>query len=254
MAQSIYIRPYIQYQASTAILCRAGKDLGATLTGHHDFQLADDVIHKVHVGHYTFYSVSVVKNDKLLQKAQGVFCREYLGGETATSEDVIQVDLRDSDAAVAGGGPEMSAAAFSKLSSSMLVPVGDEVRGEWESKMGEMRAAAAAPNAGFAAGGEEYADYILVQTMLDEVHPGSHEVVDSLFSDLEDQADGDRRHGLLLVKGTHVTQDHQYINPLGLGPVTYSGSARSRIGKGDPLDKAMTIAELNSIQTRLIAV
>ena len=77
------VRPRIRYIASTAILCRSGKDLGETLTGHHDFQLADDVIHKVHVGHYTFYSVAVVKNPKLLQKAEGVFCRSYVDGEDA---------------------------------------------------------------------------------------------------------------------------------------------------------------------------
>ena len=82
-ATTYLVRPRIRYIASTAILCRAGTDLGETLTGHHDFRLADDVIHKVHVGHYTFYSVAVVKNPKLLQKAQGVFCRDYVGGEDA---------------------------------------------------------------------------------------------------------------------------------------------------------------------------
>jgi len=30
--------------------------------GHADFQLTDDVIHKVHVGHYTFYSKTVSTN------------------------------------------------------------------------------------------------------------------------------------------------------------------------------------------------
>ena len=51
------------------------------MTGHHDFQLADDIIHKVHIGHYTFYSVAVVKNNKLFIKARGVFARKYIGGE-----------------------------------------------------------------------------------------------------------------------------------------------------------------------------
>ena len=51
------------------------------MTGHHDFQLADDIIHKVHIGHYTFYSIAVVKNDKLFIKARGVFSRKYMGGE-----------------------------------------------------------------------------------------------------------------------------------------------------------------------------
>jgi hypothetical protein len=62
------------------------------MTGHHDFQLADDVIHKVHVGHYTFYSVAIVKNDKLLIKARGVYATKYLGGEDIG--DVTDVDPR----------------------------------------------------------------------------------------------------------------------------------------------------------------
>jgi len=87
-ADTYWLRPKIQYQASCAILCRAGKDLGCTMTGHHDFQLADDIIHKVHIGHYTFYSVAVVKNDKLFIKARGVFSRKYIGGEGTTNKDL----------------------------------------------------------------------------------------------------------------------------------------------------------------------
>ena len=51
----IMARPFCTYQMGTAILARGGLELGMTAHGHHDFQLADDVIHKVHVGHYTFY-------------------------------------------------------------------------------------------------------------------------------------------------------------------------------------------------------
>jgi hypothetical protein len=49
--------------------------------GHHDFQLSDDVLHKVHIGHYTFYSKAIVKNSKYMIRAPGVFVREYVGGE-----------------------------------------------------------------------------------------------------------------------------------------------------------------------------
>ena len=78
---TVFLRRGIQYQASSAILCKAGSDLGNTMHGHHDFQLTDDVLHKVHIGHYTFYSKAVVKNPKMMIRAPGVFSRRYLGGE-----------------------------------------------------------------------------------------------------------------------------------------------------------------------------
>ena len=87
------VRPSIQYEASTAILCAAGSELGVTMTGHHDFQLSDDVLHKVHIGHYTFYSIAVVKQPKLMHRAEGVFCRKYLSGENAS---VFKVKLNNS--------------------------------------------------------------------------------------------------------------------------------------------------------------
>ena len=80
---TVILRRGIQYQASSAILCKAGSDLGNTMHGHHDFQLTDDVLHKVHIGHYTFYSKAVVKNPKMMIRAPGVFSRRYLGGENA---------------------------------------------------------------------------------------------------------------------------------------------------------------------------
>lgn len=81
----IFIRENITYQASTALLVRAGSDLGSTMHGHHDFQLGDDPLHKVHVGHYTFYSKAIVKNSKYLIRAPGVFVRKYLRGENESN-------------------------------------------------------------------------------------------------------------------------------------------------------------------------
>jgi len=156
------VRPRIQYQASCAILCRAGKDLGCTMTGHHDFQLADDIIHKVHIGHYTFYSIAVVKNDKLFIKARGVFSRKYLGGE--------------------GNDP--------------VITKGNYV---------------------------------------------DNPTADTLFSDISD-AD-DQRSGLL-VGGTYVAREGSYINPLGFGPYTYQGCKAGREGKGMPLRREKTVADI----------
>jgi len=82
----LFIRENIKYRASSAILCRAGNELGNTMHGHHDFQLSDDVLHKVHIGHYTFYSKAIVKNAKYMIRAPGVFVREYVSGEDEVTE------------------------------------------------------------------------------------------------------------------------------------------------------------------------
>jgi len=80
-------RPFMTYEMASAVLLKGGKDLGATFHGHHDFQLTDDVLHKVHIGHYTFYSKSVVKNPKMYCIAEDIFSQGYLGGEGTTFLD-----------------------------------------------------------------------------------------------------------------------------------------------------------------------
>ena len=77
----LLVRPFMRYDMCSGILCKSGADLGQTFMGHADFQLTDDVIHKVHVGHYTFYSKSVVHNDKLYTIAEDIFAAGYKGGE-----------------------------------------------------------------------------------------------------------------------------------------------------------------------------
>ena len=89
---------------STAILLKGGEELGQTLHGHHDFQLTDDVIHKTHIGHYTFYSKSVVRDPKLMYLAEDVYCSGYVGGETTTfvkrGEDISREDIGVSSASL----------------------------------------------------------------------------------------------------------------------------------------------------------
>lgn len=93
-AASIFLRRGIQYRASTAILCKAGPDLGNLMHGFHDFQLSDDVLHKVHIGHYTFYSKAIVKNPKMMIRAPGVFAREYIKGEDRGVVNLTDLDQR----------------------------------------------------------------------------------------------------------------------------------------------------------------
>lgn len=77
----ILFRPFQTYRMSSAILAAGGKELGETFHGHHDFQLSDDVIRKVHVGHYTHSSKSVVKRPKRYAIAEDVFAQGYVSGE-----------------------------------------------------------------------------------------------------------------------------------------------------------------------------
>jgi hypothetical protein len=75
------VRPFMTYNMASAILMKGGLETGFTAHGHHDFMLTDDVIHKVHIGHYTFYHKSVVKQPKNIVIAEDIFAHSYVSGE-----------------------------------------------------------------------------------------------------------------------------------------------------------------------------
>lgn len=75
------MRPFIRYDMCSGILAAAGSDLGQTFMGHADFQLTDDIIHKTHIGHYTFYSKTIIHNEKKYTIAEDIFAAGYKGGE-----------------------------------------------------------------------------------------------------------------------------------------------------------------------------
>jgi len=77
----LIFRPHQTYNMASAILAKGGSELGSTFHGHHDFMLSDDIIRKVHVGHYTFYSKSVVKRPKNYVIIEDIFAQGYVGGE-----------------------------------------------------------------------------------------------------------------------------------------------------------------------------
>lgn len=93
----LIFRPFQTYRMSSAILAAGGSDLGSTFHGHHDFQLSDDIIRKVHVGHYTHYSKSVVKNPKRYAIAEDVFAQGYVSGEGIEffSEETLKAACQD---------------------------------------------------------------------------------------------------------------------------------------------------------------
>ena len=76
----LLFRPAQTFRMASCILAKGGSDLGSTYHGHHDFMLSDDVVRKVHVGHYTFYSKSVVKRPKNYIIVENVFSQGYVGG------------------------------------------------------------------------------------------------------------------------------------------------------------------------------
>lgn len=94
----LLFRPRMTYRMGTAILLKGGEELGQTLHGHHDFQLTDDVIHKTHIGHYTFYSKSVVREPKNMYIAEDVYCAGYNGGENTKFISENDVDSAFSSA------------------------------------------------------------------------------------------------------------------------------------------------------------
>ena len=77
----LLLRPFQTYNMASAILMKGGLDTGFTAHGHHDFMLTDDVIHKVHIGHYTFYHKSIVKQPKNVILAEDIFAQSYVSGE-----------------------------------------------------------------------------------------------------------------------------------------------------------------------------
>ena len=80
-ATVLLMRPFETYNMASGVLMKGGLDTGFTAHGHHDFMLTDDVIHKVHIGHYTFYHKSIVKQPKNIIIAEDIFAHSYVSGE-----------------------------------------------------------------------------------------------------------------------------------------------------------------------------
>lgn len=108
----LLFRPFQTYRMASAILAKGGSELGATYHGHHDFMLSDDILRKVHVGHYTFYSKSVIKRPKNYIIIEDIFSQGYVGGEGVTmfTPDQFQAAAAEGNLGK-GGGPSIIAVA-----------------------------------------------------------------------------------------------------------------------------------------------
>lgn len=78
--QLLCFRPHMRYLMGSAIFLQGGGVCGETLYAWPDFQLADNVVQKMHYGHYTQYMTPVVWSKKHLMVLENVLCSDYLGG------------------------------------------------------------------------------------------------------------------------------------------------------------------------------
>ena len=117
----ILFRPFQTYRMASAILAKGGSELGSTYQGHHDFMLSDDILRKVHVGHYTFYSKSVVKRPKNYIIIEDIFSQGYVGGEGVKiySLEEFQRDMEDGQLGK-GGRPSIIAVPSEEPESDVL--------------------------------------------------------------------------------------------------------------------------------------
>ena len=106
----VIARPFRTYHMASAIWMKRGLETGMTAHGHHDFQLSDDTLRKVHIGHYTFWHKSIVKTPKNIFIAEDIFARGYVGGEGATelsSEPLRQGGDSDLAKVIQGGAQDI---------------------------------------------------------------------------------------------------------------------------------------------------
>ena len=77
----VLLRPHATWRMSSCIILKKGEELGCTFHGNHSFVLQSDNVRKIHMGHYTYYSKSVVTDDRKLMIMEDVYCTGYVGGE-----------------------------------------------------------------------------------------------------------------------------------------------------------------------------
>lgn len=76
----VVFRPRITHQMATGVLLKAGSETAETLVGHADFQLTDDVVRKMHYGHFTLYSKTLVWKSDNIYLAENIVSTGYVGG------------------------------------------------------------------------------------------------------------------------------------------------------------------------------
>lgn len=70
-----------RYYMGSGFMAEGGSRLGNAFHGFHDFQWSDDIIRKVHVGHYTFNVCCPVKDPKKFALVEDMVAMGYRSGE-----------------------------------------------------------------------------------------------------------------------------------------------------------------------------
>jgi len=91
----LLFRPRITHQMATGILLKAGSDTGETLVGHADFQLADDVVRKMHYGNFTLYSKSIVYKSDNVFLAENILANGYISGNDVSMNTLQSLQSGD---------------------------------------------------------------------------------------------------------------------------------------------------------------
>ena len=148
----LLFRPFQTYRMASAILAKGGNELGSTFHGHHDFMLSDDILRKVHVGHYTFYSKSVVKRPKNYIIVEDIFSQGYVGGEGTRIFTRSEFKDAVSENTLGKSGPSIIAVATSKE------PVGDvlDITGRFQQSVYDIFNEADAQEEHYANSGKAY--------------------------------------------------------------------------------------------------
>jgi hypothetical protein len=87
----LLMRPTATYLMGTGILTKGGAITGETLIGHTDFQLADNVVQKMHYGNFTMYLKSIVYKPDNVFLAENLYAGDYIGGLDSSMHDLRSV-------------------------------------------------------------------------------------------------------------------------------------------------------------------
>lgn len=93
--QLICFRPHATYEMGTAINMVGGGEAGQTLYGFADFQLADNVVQKMHYGHYTHYMKTIVRDKSKIMLMRNILCRNYIRGNGLRPWDPLSETDKD---------------------------------------------------------------------------------------------------------------------------------------------------------------
>ena len=83
------------YQMGSGVLCKSGEEFGSTFVGNSDMMLSDNALSKTHIGHFTYYSKTVIRRPELAYIAEDIFCEDYISGEGTKvySPDGLKKDI-----------------------------------------------------------------------------------------------------------------------------------------------------------------